>query len=79
MGGTIGVESEPGRGSSFTFTVRLGRQGDQPEPTAARPPVRLHDLRVLVVDDNATNRQILEGWLRDWQMEPPPSATGCRR
>jgi two-component system, sensor histidine kinase and response regulator len=76
MGGTIGVESEPGRGSTFTFTVRLGRQSDQPEPTAARPPVRLHDLRVLVVDDNATNRLILESWLRDWQMEPHAAGDG---
>ncbi len=70
MGGAIHVESAPGRGSTFAFTARFGRQLHPPEPVAAAPPPLLHDLRVLIVDDNATNRHILEQWLRGWQMEP---------
>ena len=70
MGGTIAVQSEPGRGSTFAFTARFGRQPHPAETTPALPPVLLRDLRVLVVDDNATNRHILEEWLRGWQMEP---------
>jgi two-component system, sensor histidine kinase and response regulator len=70
MGGKITVESEPGRGSTFAFTAGFARQPHTPQQVPARPPVLLHDLRVLVVDDNATNRRILEGWLYDWQMQP---------
>ena len=70
MGGQITVDSEPGRGSTFAFTARFGRQPHPPEPAAAQPPVLLHNLPVLVVDDNATNRHILEEWLRGWQMKP---------
>jgi two-component system sensor histidine kinase/response regulator len=70
MGGQINVESEPGRGSTFVFTARFGLQPHPPESTAAPPPVLLHNLPVLVVDDNATNRRILEEWLRGWQMRP---------
>ena len=70
MGGTITVESKPGRGSTFAFTALLGRQPDPPEQTADGPPVLLHKLPVLIVDDNATNRHILEEWLRGWQMNP---------
>jgi PAS domain S-box-containing protein len=70
MGGQITVDSEPGRGSTFAFTARFGRQPRPPEQLAVRPPVLLHNLPVLIVDDNATNRHILEEWLRGWRMKP---------
>jgi PAS domain S-box-containing protein len=76
MGGAVSVDSEPGRGSTFAFTARFGRRPHQPEPAAPRPTTLLHNLRVLVVDDNATNRHILEGWLRGWQMEPAAVGDG---
>jgi CheY-like chemotaxis protein len=76
MSGQIAVESEPGRGSLFTFTARFGRQPQPAGPSPAPPPVPLHDLPVLVVDDNATNRQILEGWLRGWRMKPAAVGDG---
>ena len=76
MGGTITVDSVPGRGSTFAFTARFGRQPHPPEPVPAQPPVSLHDLPVLVVDDNATNRHILAEWLRGWQMDPTAVGDG---
>jgi CheY-like chemotaxis protein len=76
MRGQITVESEPGRGSTFSFTARLARQPHPPEQVPARPPASLRNLPVLVVDDNATNRHILEEWLRGWQMEPAAVGDG---
>ena len=76
MRGAIGVESEPGRGSTFYFTARFGLQADQPVRPMVPPLVELQGLRILVVDDNATNRQILEGWLRGWRTEPTVVAGG---
>jgi PAS domain S-box-containing protein len=70
MGGSITVESESGRGSTFAFTARFEQQPHPPEQLGVWPPLLLHDLPVLVVDDNATNRRILEEWLRSWQMQP---------
>ncbi|MDB5336868.1 MAG: hypothetical protein JWN70_2487 [Planctomycetaceae bacterium] len=74
MGGSITVDSAPGRGSTFAFTARFGRQPDATESTSAQPAdspgARLKNLPVLVVDDNGTNRQILEEWLRNWQLNP---------
>jgi PAS domain S-box-containing protein len=76
MGGTITVDSEPGRGSTFAFTARFGRQPHPAEPVPLQPPVLLHNLPVLVVDDNATNRHILAEWLRGWQMQPAAVGDG---
>ena len=67
MGGEIGAYSTPGKGSAFWFTVQLAT-------TAISPRERrfsdLSGLRVLVVDDNTTNREILERYLVAWGMKP---------
>jgi CheY-like chemotaxis protein len=70
MGGRIAVESEPGRGSTFHFTVRLHGPFPQPNRATALAPAELHGLPVLIVDDSATSRRILEGWLRGWGTQP---------
>jgi signal transduction histidine kinase/DNA-binding response OmpR family regulator/HPt (histidine-containing phosphotransfer) domain-containing protein len=76
MGGQINVESEQGRGSSFAFTARLGLQSHQPETATASAPIVLRGLPVLVVDDSATNRHILEEWLGSYAMEPTAVGDG---
>jgi two-component system, sensor histidine kinase and response regulator len=76
MGGKIVVDSKPGRGSTFAFTARFGRQPGISTDSAARPPALLNNLPVLIVDDNATNRHILEEWLRSWQMQPAAVGDG---
>ncbi len=68
MNGKIWVESEPGRGSVFHFTAVLGLA--QESAAAAREEIALRGTRVLVVDDNQTNRRILSEMLRAWGMDP---------
>lgn len=78
MGGKIWVESEVGHGSQFHFTVRLG-VADTKEikvGTIALPELLL-GVKVLVVDDNSTNRRILEGMLLRWHMKPTPVDSGA--
>ena len=75
MGGKIWVESESGTGSSFHFTGGFIIPQDVQQPT----PLEMEDLiglHVLIIDDNATNRRILEEMARHWRMAPEGAASG---
>ena len=70
MGGKISVESEVGIGSQFHFTMRVeAADGKAVEVGTIAPPEILRGVKVLVVDDNRTNRRILEGMLKRWEMK----------
>jgi two-component system, sensor histidine kinase and response regulator len=75
MQGTIGVESTPGQGSTFWFIARLPKR-PAPSTVAHRARDGLRGLRVLCVDDNATNRTILEAQLTAWGMRGDCVADG---
>ena len=74
MRGRIQVDSQPGRGSTFSFTARLEHTSVAPRRAATRPQP-LRDERVLVVDDNETNRFILTEQLAAWHLRPVAVAT----
>ena len=77
MGGKLWVESEVGVGSKFHFTVRMAHAQNQPiaMETAPHHP-QLGNVKVLVVDDNRTNRRILDGLLTHWGMVPTLASNG---
>jgi signal transduction histidine kinase/DNA-binding response OmpR family regulator len=77
MGGEIMVDSTPGRGSSFHFTARM--RCDRSQSAAAWRPERLDGVRVLVVDDNAVNRDVFARQLggRGAQVDVVDSATAA--
>ena len=71
MDGKIWVESEPGQGSQFHFTVQLqAADAQEIEVKSSATTESLWGVRVLIVDDNHTNRRILDGSLRRWKMSP---------
>ncbi|MEM7093737.1 MAG: response regulator [Actinomycetota bacterium] len=70
MGGGLSVESTFGEGSTFHIDVPFGLAADQTERQEAQPSAALDGLSVLVVDDNETNRVILDRQLTHWGMQP---------
>ncbi len=70
MGGNIRVESEPGQGSTFYFTAEFGIGKALTDFVNPQDTVDLRNFSVMVVDDNATNRQILRQVLLNWEMKP---------
>jgi CheY-like chemotaxis protein len=75
MNGRMWLESKEGQGSTFHFTAVFALQQGAPVKPAPGP-VTLHGLRVLVVDDNKTNRLIMEEMLKNWRMNPEAVDSG---
>jgi two-component system, sensor histidine kinase len=75
MHGEIGMQSQSGQGSNFWFTAQLAKQSGEAR-SSAKYSRDLFDVRVLVVDDNATNRKILRHQILEWSMSPRIAASG---
>ena len=77
MGGRMWVESELGAGSRFHFTVRLGTETMQAAVFQnVAPSATLQGVKVLIVDDNGTNRRILHSMVERWGMNPTSVSDG---
>ena len=74
MGGRMWIDSVEGKGSIFHFTARFGHAADTAADAPSAAAVALEGLRVLVVDDNATNRRIQVQMFRNWRMRPDAAA-----
>ena len=70
MDGRIWAESQPGKGSQFRFVAHFGRSKSKSQTTVELKLGDLQGAKILVVDDNRTNRRILEEMLKNWRMEP---------
>jgi len=76
MGGKLSVESEPKRGSTFSFTTPTSKV-DSGSQMPVQDCTNLRGIPVLVIDDNATNRRLLSEWLTQWGMWPILAESGA--
>jgi PAS domain S-box-containing protein len=76
MSGSIKVESVKGKGSRFFFQIALKKAAGKPEIEKPAKDFSLRNLKILIVDDNATNRKILESMLAFWDIETECAAGG---
>jgi PAS domain S-box-containing protein len=77
MGGTMWLESEVGRGSTFHFTIGVELVSSKPRPYLTAGKGHLAGKRLLIVDDNATNRRILTSLLSSWGISSQAAASGA--
>jgi PAS domain S-box-containing protein len=77
MGGTISVESEEGLGTTFHFTIRSQTTSAETRHQYQHEKPHLVGTRVLIVDDNETNRHILTRQMRSWGMQPQAASSGA--
>jgi len=76
MGGSVWLESDEGVGSTFTFSIQAEALKTEKRAYLRGGPSVLTDRRVLIVDDNATNRRILQHMTKKWGMQPTEATDG---